>query len=554
MTASDSRVPPPRVDRPGTLFVTSPHAPKDPRRDALNLLDDPLIRVGGSTLATLPDLCARIARADAVPSFPALRPHQRHAWHAFLVQLSVLALERAGVEAERMPHDAGAWRDLLRGLTPEHPADEPWRLVVDDIMVPAFMQPPAPSAAGEDEYRQRTDTPDDIDILVASRHHSIKGGVARQAAPDDWLFALLTLQTMGGFGGRGLYGIARMNRGNSSRPAFSLVPAGADFGACVRRDIVALAGQLAALRAGSPFRGDAALLWIDPWGGAKSEALPPGRVHALAIEICRRIRLRDGGDGLFAIRASSDAPRIAAADLRGLTGDPWTPTATDKALTVSLGAAFQYDHISTLLGSGDWRLPLLCRPTPAEARSGTSMRLAARAVIRGQGRTDGYRDRVIPLRAAAVRALGVADRDDGIGAIARERVVQVRKVQAALRSALYTFIASGADGPTANFEHVRAWQNRLDEMIEDSFFDALQTEFEAADSDRSAARNAWLRSVVDDATAIFRDAMSALPHHAARRYRARAQAERRFRQRLRDPKSGIPTLYEREADEEHDAA
>ena len=524
--------------------------------DALNLLDDPLIRVGGSALATLPDLCARIARADAVPSFPALRPHQRHAWHAFLVQLSVLALERAGVEAERMPHDAGEWRDLLRGLTPDHPGDEPWRLVVDDIMAPAFMQPPAPSAGGADGYRKRIDTPDDIDILVASRHHSIKAGVARQAAPDDWIFALLTMQTMGGYPNRGLYGIARMNGGHSSRPAFSLVPAGADFGACVRRDIVALAGQLAMLRASSPFSGDAALLWIDPWGGAKSEALPPGRVHALAIEICRRIRLQDGGGGeIFAIRATSDARRIAATDLHGLTGDPWTPTAIDKALKVSPGAAFQYDHISTLLGSGDWRLPLLCRPTPAEARSGTPMHLVACAVVTGdQGRTHGYRDRVIPLRAAAVRALGVADRDPGIGAIARERVAQVKKVQAALRSALYTFIASGADGPTANFEHVRAWQNRFDEMIEDSFFDALQTEFEAADSDRSAARNAWLRSVVADATDIFREAMSALPHHAARRYRARAQAERRFRQRVRDPKSGIPTLYEREADEEHDAA
>ena len=526
----------------------------------MNLLDDPLIRVGGSTLVTLPDLCARMARADAVPSFPALRPHQRHAWHAFLVQLGVLALERAGVEAERMPHDAGAWRDLLHGLTPDHPGDEPWRLVVDDIMAPAFMQPPAPSAAGEDGYRQRSDTPDDIDILVASRHHSIKAGVAQQAAPDDWLFAVLTLQTMGGVGGRGLYGVARMNRGNSSRPAFSLVPAGADFGACVRRDIVALAGQSATLRAGSPFTGDAALLWIDPWGGAKSEALPPGRVNALAIEICRRIRLRVGDDGeVFAIRASSEAPRIAAADLRGLTGDPWTPTATDKALTVSPGAAFQYDHISTLLGSGDWRLPLLCRPTPDEARSGTPMHLVARAVVRGQGRTDGYRDRVIPLRSAAVRALGVADRDSGIGVIARDRVDQVKRVQKALRSALYAFIASDAsDSATKRKRESRdrldKIVDRLDEMVEDSFFDALQTEFEAADSDRSAVRNDWLHRVVDDANVILREAMSALPHHAARRYRARARAERRFRQRLRDPKSGIPTLYEREAGEEHDAA
>ena len=522
--------------------------------DALNLLDDPLIRVGGAAPATLPDLCARIARGDAVSAFPALRPHQRHAWHAFLVQLGVIALERAEVEVTQMPHDAGAWRDLLRALTPDHPGDEPWRLVVGDIMAPAFMQPPAPAADGESRYNQRDDTPDDIDILVTSRHHSVKAGAARRADPDDWLFALLTLQTMGGVGGRGLYGIARMNRGNSSRPAFSLVPAGADFGACVRRDIVALAEQSAALRAGSPFSGDAALLWIDPWGGAKSEALPADRVHPLAIEICRRIRLRaDEGGRLYAVRASSEAPRIAAADLRGLTGDPWAPTAPDKVLTVSLGAAFQYDHIATLLGPGDWRLPLLCRPTPGEARSGAPMHLVARAVVRGQGRTDGYRDRVIPLRTATVRALGVANRDSGIGAIARDRVDQVKKVQACMRSALYTFIASDDGDSSPNFEHVRPWQNRLDEIVEDSFFDALQTEFEAAESDRSALRHAWLRGVVDVATSIFRDAMSALPHHAARRYRARAQAERRFQQRLRGP-NGVPSLYDHEAEAEHDAA
>ena len=129
----------------------------------------------------------------------------------------------------------------------------------------------------------------------------------------------------------------------------------------------------------------------------------------------------------------------------------------------------------------------------------------------------------------------------------------MKKVQTALRSALYTFIASDAGDSSANFEHVRAWQNRLDEIVEDSFFDALQTEFEAAEADRSAVRHAWLRVVVDAATAIFRDAMLALPHHAARRYRARAQAERRFQQRLRGP-NGVPSLYHHEADGEHDAA
>ena len=34
---------------------------------------------------------------DQVEAFPALRPHQRHAWHAFLVQLGVIAMHKAGL-------------------------------------------------------------------------------------------------------------------------------------------------------------------------------------------------------------------------------------------------------------------------------------------------------------------------------------------------------------------------------------------------------------------------------------------------------------------------
>ena len=57
----------------------------------LNILTDSLIRinVAGSTYpASLPETYAALMD-DKVDAFPALRPHQRHAWHAFLVQLGV---------------------------------------------------------------------------------------------------------------------------------------------------------------------------------------------------------------------------------------------------------------------------------------------------------------------------------------------------------------------------------------------------------------------------------------------------------------------------------
>ena len=70
-------------------------APEIPATAALlwSLLDEPLIRwrsTDGGTLqsASLPQLLAAMA-ANEVRDFPALRPHQRHPWHAFLVQLGV---------------------------------------------------------------------------------------------------------------------------------------------------------------------------------------------------------------------------------------------------------------------------------------------------------------------------------------------------------------------------------------------------------------------------------------------------------------------------------
>ena len=71
-------------------------------------------------------------------------------------------------------------------------------------------------------------------MLVTAKNHDLKSSIAAQANVDDWIFALVTLQTMEGFGGVGNYGIARMNSGFGNRPAFSLAPVGQNPGAHVR--------------------------------------------------------------------------------------------------------------------------------------------------------------------------------------------------------------------------------------------------------------------------------------------------------------------------------
>ena len=87
-----------------------------------NLLTDPLIRYRHSdrTLreASLPEIYSALM-ADEVQSYPALRPHQRHAWHAFLVQLGAMAMHHA--EVDTPPPDADEWRRIIRALTPDWP-------------------------------------------------------------------------------------------------------------------------------------------------------------------------------------------------------------------------------------------------------------------------------------------------------------------------------------------------------------------------------------------------------------------------------------------------
>ena len=118
-------------------------------------------------------------------------------------------------------------------------------------------------------------TPDDLDILVTAKNHDVKQAVALGCAPDDWMLALVDLQTMAGFLGAGNYGIARMNGGFSARPCLGLAPADAwTRRASVQRH-AADAGwaRVAAGRPSGLFRirrTGLALLWLEPWDGRTS--------------------------------------------------------------------------------------------------------------------------------------------------------------------------------------------------------------------------------------------------------------------------------------------
>ena len=513
----------------------------------LNTLNEPLIRMTtaeGIYAASLPGVYAALI-ADEVDTFPALRPHQRHAWHAFLVQLGAMAMHRAGVKEP--PADAAGWVELIRGLTPEWPDDEPWQLAVEDITKPAFMQPPAGSADLLSDFKTRVDTADELDMLVTSKNHDLKASVGSASGTDDWIFALITLQTMEGFGGAGNYGISRMNGGLGSRPAFSLAPSGG-IGAHVRRDILALLSNY-------PTTGGVhGLLWLLPWDGTNSERLLPTSLASFYVEVCRRIRLRADEDGsLYGIRTSSKTARIEGKDLKGRTDDPWTPYNPNRdgiPLTLSRGG-FNYKRVTEYLF--DWRKPDLLNAGPDEQRSDETMQLVARAMVRGQGKTEGYYERIIPIRSkktlrGMMRRPGSGSTAD-LGNLAQERINQVGIVQGILRHAIATFLARGESRDTSPEQRALAnpWANKLDEIVDADFFDALQDEFERDDrAERERVRNEWLMNgkdgVVDHARNILNDATDSLPCPAIHRYKAREASIGLFEGRMRGS-SGIPALF-----------
>lgn len=490
----------------------------------LCLLDDPLIRVrtGDRTLERL-DLPAILAGlgAGAIADFPALRPHQFHAWHAFLVQLAALALTGAGQESTR--GDPAWWRARLLDLGGGRPG--PWCLVEPDLAQPAFLQPPVPERSLEG-FQPPVRYPDDLDMLVTAKNHDVKRSQIYRSEPEHWIFALLTLQTMDGYPGRDNYGIARMNGGQSNRPAVSLAP-GLDWPSRFNHDLAALlADRDRLLQAGYGYRaaGGRSLLWLEPWDGLTS--LPVSDCDPFFIEICRRVRLEGEGERLVARCKPTKCQRLDAKALNGDTGDAWTPTTQDgdkvKSLTVD-ASGFSYDRASRLLLEDGYRGGAAQRRIP---EVGDEAWFLAWALTRGQGKTEGMHDRMVPLPSRVRARLGTAEGRQGLASLARRRVLTVKDVaKSVLRPALLALMQEGKERLDFKDRRPEPWLRRLDAAVDRIFFDRL---WEDADRAPEDADRRWSAELLDLARDCLKDAIRAAPHAAVRRLRAISAAERIF--------------------------
>lgn len=508
-----------------------------------SLLDEAVFRVLTRTReahkVTLPELLAAYS-ADSVAELVSLRPHQEAMFHSFMVSLAFMAMELAGEakEGARLSTDATRWRELLSGLTSEFPGDEPWQLLVDDVTKPAFMQCPC-EAVEAAQYTGLSSSPQELDVLVASKSHDIKPGKLGGFGAEHlelWVYALVSLHGDAAYMGAGNYGSMRKNGGYATRPHFRLAFE-RGFGSEFSRDLGMLFENRDALteeaaKAGvgtGPLSAMSRLLWLGSWSAA-SPAVQLKDVHPLCLEVARRVRLVNDGGVVVAKTGASKAARVATDSTLGVVGDPWAPlvrdTKGDKAYnpqtqTGGLG----YRRLAPLLFDRKaFMLPLLASTSKSEmSKTGT---MVARALGRAQGGTDGYLSREVCFPPAALRR--AVDEAAQLALRSQSFIQAASDMQGkVLRSALIQFV-DGSDAPdwkSPEFARtVRPWELAFDAMVDEVFFEDLLGSVAAGRDDDEALLD-WARRLQFLAQELFERAVDSLPTRDRSQAFARARAQ-----------------------------
>lgn len=498
-----------------------------PTEPLYDLLSEALIPVryrdGVTREHTLPELLSAL-QESGIESFPTLRPHQTHPWHAFLVQLAAMAIHRARATTE--PATPAEWTERLLLLSEGQ--REPWCLVVPDLSKPAFFQPPVPEGnlAKFNKWPGGTPFPDEIDMLVTAKNHDVKQRRIRRPAPAHWIFALTTMQTSDGFLGRGNYGIVRMNGGFSSRPSIGFTPS-LHPDDRFRRDLqVLLATRADAYTLFDYARnGGITLLWLLPWDGAKS--VPLTECDPYVIEICRRVRLTMANNAILGHGAPSQGTRIDAPGLNGRTGDPWNAIRRGEpasSLTVG-GGGFTYRLVNDLLTASTYAPGAALRIHETDA---ADLWFTAATLVRGKGKTEGFHERWLPVAGRVRRLLFTREGRELIGKLAEARIQEVSEVQhRALKPAILALLQGAPENLDMKDERAGRWLAHLDDEVDAVFFadlwDSIQKE-----QDPDEALEDWARTVFELAEKILDEAIDSLPIPDSRKYRAISVAQRIF--------------------------
>ena len=489
-----------------------------------DLLSDPIIpiqSVDERSSVTLPGLLSRLSRDD-VGGFPGLAAHQAQAWYHFLAQLGALAVLQG--QLDELPSDPHVWRSLLTELTPDS-ADTAWRLVVDDATRPAFLQPPTAMISA---FKPKADTPDGLDVLLTAKNHDRKQAQARGGELHLWLYALVTLQTTQGYSGRGNPGIARMNGGNSSRVLVDRRPSPRWGVRVVRAIRMLLACRAKILKNAQGLyrsKGGLALTWLQEWD--TNAPLHMTELDPFFIEVCRRVRLRTTRVGqVIALVRPANTLRVNAKHLKGNLGDPWVPVNLKDAtaLTVSRNG-FDYRLAQRILfGTQEFKRPLALDSFEWERSRDSEIHMAV--LVRGQGKTEGLHERIIPLPKLSAAAFDVAEEDDDegttLGQLSKEMVRLAGETRKVLRQAVLVYL-QGPEHPDFRKPEATSVVTRYDRKIDEQFFRHL---FDAPRIGMDRTNQEWQKFLWEEALRLARDDVwGRMTPPSSRREKARAASE-----------------------------
>ena len=492
-----------------------------------NLLTTPIVNSRPLGFLTLPGVLAALSR-DEIDTYPAMRPHQAMFWQMFCVQLAVMALK----DRRDLPQDEDVWRDLLRTMTPEYRDDAPWLLIGSDWTKPAFLQAAVPNNIS---LKGEVPTSDALDMLITAKNHDLKQAIAMRAAAENWLFALVTLQTGEGYGGRGNQGIVRMNGGSSSRTLVGLAPIETSrsvlprAGAWFTRDVkILLDNNNKQQNLDFEKAGGLGLTWLAPW--LEGDQLQIEELDQFFIEICRRVRLTSCDGHIAAKKGTSKVTRVNAKNFNGAIGDPWTPVhkTENKSLTIGEEGDFDYDQIMKLMFSGDWEQPLLARPGKFE-NSDSRLTLVTQALARGNCKTGGFRSRMIPVKGKIVMAFGNNDKRQELHEIGKDQAENVKNFRRILGHALAMVVTHGDNVTHENlskinrvdYKPVKSAQSALDRHADQIFFPFLWRRFE---EDNDNAKSDFICDLSETTLAIFERALPTILGGSFMRPKAEARA------------------------------
>jgi len=451
-----------------------------------NFLLDQLIPVisrdGVNKYVSIPELLSGLG-SNSIKEISDVKAFQRPAVHQFFVQLSVLALEKAGKKnIEFLPEE---WKAMILDLAPVHAFD----IYSDDPTKAAFLQPPIDPKAYV-SARKATDKhklcADELTVLIQTKNHSYKYSVSPNGSAWEWACSLIEVQTMSGYEGSGLYGSVRLNGAYGTRFLAGLY-GDMDASSMWRRDVSVILKNLPKIREKYVFFSSCSaaksLLWIEPWL-TDGQQMEFSDLHPMFIDVSRRLRLFVNDNGYRALYTTSKTKRIndllggqKEDDRKGNVGDPWLPVRKNKdgysavtyktlGLRNTAAIVLGTTSLDTVTKPLLMTAPLVGEQTPFFYIAG---------LIGGQGKTAGFHEITLPTSSEYVSLEMSAAAYEKIAANADEMLKDVDVATKALRLAIFVAAQNGPD--EINFDDKRAAgigrsaQDQFNASIFHKFFD-----------------------------------------------------------------------------------